>query len=140
MDLIRRWPWLPSLIAGGVILALMLLLYAGQPFRGIVAASATNMALVAFFLIGGIFFAIREATGQGGSALVRPLVAGLVPFAGCLVLVVVLRQIFLSDEPFFESLLQDGLGRAVIVYPPAVVAGYIAEAVKRARHAVGPRR
>ncbi|WP_433245989.1 hypothetical protein ACQPYK_44445 [Streptosporangium sp. CA-135522] len=133
MSQLRRWPWLPSAIAGAVVFALMLLLYAGKPLRGIALASAVNMACVAFFLIGGMFFAARLATGQGPGALIRPLIAGIVPFVGCLLVVVISRQLTLPDEPFSESFLQDGLGRAVIVYPPAVVIGYVAEFVKRAR-------
>ncbi|MFF0306332.1 hypothetical protein ACFYSC_02835 [Streptosporangium sp. NPDC004379] len=139
MSELRRWPWLPSVIAGGLVLALMLLLYAGKPLRGIVLASAVNMACVAFFLVGGMFFAARVATGRGGAAFVRPLLAALVPFAGCLLVVVVSRRLTLPDEPFAESFLQDGLGRAVVVYLPAAAVGYVAELFRRVRPA-GPRR
>ncbi|WP_214413918.1 hypothetical protein [Sphaerisporangium fuscum] len=138
MDGIRRWPWIPSLIAGGVVFALMLLLYSGRPLRGIALASALNMATVAFFLVGGMFFAARLATGRGTGAFVRPLVAGLVTFLGCLIVVLVTRQLTLPDESFGTSLTEDGFGRAIVVSPPAVVVGFIAEAFKRARLAARP--
>ncbi|MGI5238539.1 hypothetical protein [Dactylosporangium sp. CA-139066] len=129
--LLRRWPWRSSGIAGGVGLALMLLLYAGTPLRGIALASATNMATVLFFLVGGVVLAAAAGTGPWPwRLLARPFTVALVPALSCWCVIVALRVAILTGEPFAETVLHDGFGRAVVVYQAAVLAGLVAGALR----------
>ncbi|MER7004527.1 hypothetical protein ABT297_15965 [Dactylosporangium sp. NPDC000555] len=129
--LLRRWPWRSSGIAGGVGLALMLLLYAGEPLRGIALASTTNMAAVLFFLVGGVVLAAGAGTGSLlWRLLARPFAIALVPALACWSVIVLLRVAILADEPLAETVFQDGFGRAVVVYQAAAFAGLVAGAVR----------
>ncbi|MEV6923708.1 hypothetical protein AB0M46_04205 [Dactylosporangium sp. NPDC051485] len=128
--LLRRWPWRSSGIAGGVGLALMLLLYAGTPLRGIALASATNMAAVLFFLVGGVVLAASAGTGPWLWLLARPFAVALVPALSCWCAIVLLRIVILTDEPVAETVFQDGFGRAIVVYQAATLAGLVAGAVR----------
>jgi hypothetical protein len=126
--LLRKWPWRSSVAAGAGTLALMLLLYAGRPFRGITAASATNMSAFVFFLVGGVVLAASTVTGASLlRVVVRPPVLGLVPALACWSAVVLLRRALLAGEPLAETVFQDGLGRSIGVYQATVVVGFVAE-------------
>ncbi|MBE1584513.1 hypothetical protein ACFPOI_31030 [Nonomuraea angiospora] len=134
-QLLSRWPWRSSGIAGGAGLALMLLLYAGTPLRGIALASATNMAAVLFFLVGGVVL----AAGAGAGAwtwrlLVRPFAVAAIPAVACWCVIVLLRIVILTGEPLSESVFQDGLGRAVVVYQASVLAGIASGAIRWVAH------
>jgi hypothetical protein len=120
-----------------ITLALMLLLYAGEPLRGIALASATNMSIFVFCLIGGAVSAYRSAGGVPlWWAPVRALTGGLVPALLCWLVVVLLRQAILADEPLAESVLQDGFGRSIVVYQVAAAVGLVTAIVKWAVHRV----
>lgn len=110
----------------------MLLLYLGTPLRGIALASATNMAAVLFFLTGGVVLAAGPAAGPWPwRLLARPFVVALVPALSCGGVIVLLRVAILSGEPLAETVFQDGLGRAAVVYQAGVFAGLIAGAVRQ---------
>ena len=138
---LASWPWRSSTTAGLVTLGLMAALYAGEPARGIALASATNMAAVAFFLVGGIG---ASAGPRPESSWPRFVVASLVGAAIaavlCWVVVVILRVVILPREPFAETLLEDGFGRAVIVFEGSSVAGIVVGSLRRIAHRVTARR
>ncbi|MFC7549169.1 hypothetical protein [Plantactinospora sp. GCM10030261] len=108
----------------------MLLAYAGQPLHGIAGASAINMTMFVFFLVGGVVLAVREASGRHlWHVLVRPPLIATVPALGCWVVVILLRQAILAREPLAETVWQDGLGRALAVFQLVSVVGVVAETV-----------
>ena len=134
---LRGWPWWSSSTSGVITLALMLILYAGEPLRGIALASATNMSVFVFCLVGGAVSAYRAAGGVSlWWALVRALTGGLVPALLCWLAVVLLRQAILADEPLAESVFQDGFGRSIVVYQVAVAVGLLTAIVKWTVHRV----
>jgi hypothetical protein len=131
-SMIAPWPWRSSSAAGLVTLGLMALLYAGEPVRGIALASATNMAAVVFFLVGGIGTASGACAASSWSRFAAASVAGAVIAAVlCWATVVLLRVLILSDEPFRETVLEDGFGRALVVFEGSALVGIVSGALRR---------
>ncbi|MFG3423726.1 hypothetical protein [Micromonospora sp. NPDC047730] len=130
-----RWPWIPSAVTGALVLGAMLLLYAGRPLAGIALASATNMAAFAFFLVGGAVLVCRTASAPAPrwAIVVRPALVALIPALACWIVIIVLRQAILANEPLSETVFQDGYGRSIVVYQFAALIGVVAETVLRIR-------
>lgn len=136
-ELVRLWPWVAAVVAA----ALTNLLIGGArhfDYHGIDGFSTTNYGWLAFALVGGIVFAWRLARRPiTAIGLLRPMLAAIVAYVSCFLLVTLSGVVFLPDQPVQVTMTTDAAGRslpvAMLVLIVAVVLEIVRMIVRRVR-------